>query len=148
MGNPRMYKTKQRDLIMQTLRAIPQRHITAEDLAALLHENGEEVGLATVYRNLDKLVNEGLVLKYALPSGMRACYQYLDDCAEHPFHFHLLCTGCGNISHLECTEADSLIAHLVASHHFQINRQKTVFYGLCRQCAEKQQAGGQAGPSN
>lgn len=131
----RVYKTKQKDLILQSMQNLPNQHITAEALAALLREGGEDIGLATVYRNLDKLVQEGLVLKYTLPNGMRACYQYMDNCKTAHLHFHLLCTQCGNIQHLECGEMDELAAHMLAQHHFTLDDKKTVFYGICATCS-------------
>ncbi|MDL2323696.1 transcriptional repressor [Ruminococcaceae bacterium OttesenSCG-928-A16] len=137
MQAPKAYKTKQRQVILQALQAMPANHATAENVLEMLKQQGEEVGLATVYRNLDKLVNEGLVLKYTLPDGMRACYQYLDSCAEHAHHCHVICTGCGQVSHLECEHVDELAAHLLADHHLTLDRHKTVLYGLCASCAAK-----------
>lgn len=135
MGNPKSYKTKQRDVILAALRALPQPHISAEDLAALLRQNGEDVGLATVYRNLDKLVQGGTVLKYALPGGGAACYQYLPEDTDAISHCHLICTACGQVQHLHCNEIDEFAQHLADGHCFSLDRQRTVLYGRCAACA-------------
>lgn len=135
MKQPRNYKTKQRDLILQAMQQEAGRHFTAEALADTLRQRGAEVGLATVYRNLDKLVGEGVVLKYTLPDGMKACYQYMGGCGAQPSHCHLVCSGCGEVEHLSCNEVDALAQHLTGSHAFVLDRQKTVLYGRCAHCA-------------
>lgn len=130
----KVYKTKQRDIILRAMQQTPKQHVTAEELAAGLRAQGEDVGLATVYRNLDKLVYENRVLKYTLPGGNCACYQYLpeDECVSP--HFHLLCTQCGHIQHLECSTVDQMAVHFAAEHHFALDTNKTVFYGVCKAC--------------
>lgn len=130
------YKTKQRNLILQTMQNLPQKHTTAEALVMLLREKGEEIGLATVYRNLDKLVQEGQVLKYTLPGGSSACYQYTGGgCKAAPLHFHLMCTHCGQVQHLECPAIEKLAQHFFNEHGFEIDEHNTVFYGACKNCA-------------
>ena len=133
MEKNKTYKTKQKDLILRVLNGMRTEHTTAEDLAALLRGRGEEVGLATIYRNLEKLVQEGLVLKYTLPGGLSACYQLLSGCGGER-HSHLICTSCGAVSHLGCNEMDVLDSHLSHLHRFTLDRQKTVLYGLCLHC--------------
>lgn len=135
MQKPRNYKTKQRETILSALQRAPGGHVTAELLAEQLRAGGAEVGLATVYRNLDKLVCEGMVLKYSLPGGQRACYQYLGEAGEENHHSHLICTECGGVTHLSCGAVDEFAAHLGAEHGFALDRQRTVLYGHCAACA-------------
>lgn len=130
----KQYRTKQKDLILHCLQQMPEQHVCADDIVQALREQGEDVGTATVYRNLDKLVKEGVLLKYTLPDGLKACYQY-DSCSHHHLHCHVICTGCGEVEHLQCSEVDSLASHLLASHGFELDKQKTVLYGLCEKCA-------------
>lgn len=137
MQAPKAYKTKQRRCILQALQALPGQHATAEALCDFLKNEGEEVSLATIYRNLDKLVNEDVIIKYTLPDGMRACYQYLGECEHSTCHCHVICTGCGSVSHLECTGVDWLATHLLEEHQLVLDVQKTVLYGLCAKCAAK-----------
>lgn len=131
------YKTKQKELITQALQTFPNQHATAEDLLDYLKSNGKDIGFTTIYRNLDKLVNDGHVLKYTLPDGSKACYQYLTQCDDEHIHSHVICTGCGKISHLECGAVDTLASHLLKEHSIILDTQKTVFYGLCKDCSNK-----------
>ena len=60
------YQTKQKAQILSYLRENRGRHLTAAELLHMLTENGTPIGAATVYRQLEKLENEGLVRRYAL----------------------------------------------------------------------------------
>lgn len=131
------YNTKQRDLILNCLKAHRSEHVTAESILTCLKQEGASVGQTTVYRNLDRLIREGAVAKYAGSEGQGACFQYLgceEDCAAH---YHLVCAGCGQMLHLQCEYLDEMTAHVLKHHQFSIDRYKTVIYGLCNQCAAR-----------
>ena len=86
------------------------------------------------------LVEEGMVRKYVLDGKSSACYQFLSDephlCQEH---FHLKCTCCGRLFHVSCDYLNQLGEHLLEHHGFVIDHTKTVLYGLCADCAAKEQ---------
>lgn len=130
------YKTKQRALVERVLRDNAGRHLTAEEVAELLENQGSHVGRTTVYRCLEKLIEEGSVQKYTASAGESACYQYLagENCHEH---FHLKCTGCGRLIHIECEHIGELSSHIAAEHGFTVDKLKTVLYGLCEECAAR-----------
>lgn len=52
------YRTKQRDHILQFLIENQSRHVTVDDVVDHLKQSGNPVGKATVYRYMDKLVNQ------------------------------------------------------------------------------------------
>lgn len=135
MRSPDGYKTRQRALVEQALRESAGRHITAEELTERLSRGGAAVGRTTVYRCLERLVEEGRAQKYTAV-GESACYQYLngDGYCEH---FHLKCTGCGRLIHIECEQLSALAEHIQAEHSFAVDKLKTVLYGLCGDCAKK-----------
>ena len=136
MEKSRKYNTKQREMVLQALQATPGRHLTAEDILAALQQQGQDIGSATVYRNLDKLAKEGVILKYSLPEGLGACYQYLgqEDAASH---CHVVCTGCGQVEHLVCQEMDTLAEHLMEHQQLDRDRRRTVLYAACPLCRRK-----------
>lgn len=127
------YKTKQRALVEDVLKKCAQKHFTVDELAEELSAKGEKVGRTTVYRCLERLCDEGKVQKYSA-AGESACYQYLskEDCHEH---FHLKCTSCGKLIHIECEHISSLAEHIASAHGFSVNKLKTVLYGVCEECA-------------
>lgn len=99
----------------------------------MLRQEGQTVGLSTVYRQLEKLVAQGKVHKLLTEEG--ACYQYCDK-TVHRDCFLLQCEGCGAIFHMDCSHLGELYGHLLESHGFAINPRRTMFYGLCGKCRE------------
>lgn len=133
MDKRQAYKTRQRDLILHCLQKNPG-HMTAEQIRERLKAGGEPVGQTTIYRYLDILVTEGTVLKYASSEGAGACYRYIGHAEDQGEHYHLVCTDCGEVIHLECRYLDDLSAHIREEHQFCFDRFKTVLYGLCSRC--------------
>ena len=108
-------------------------HMTAETIAGGLRERGLPVGQATVYRNLERLVGEGALFKIEQP-GSSACYQYVGIPLEHESHYHMMCTDCGQLQHLNCEVLDHLAGHIRKTHSFQLNTLRTILYGRCDNC--------------
>jgi Fur family ferric uptake transcriptional regulator len=131
MRNKSQYKTKQRDLVSDCLIENKDRHMTIDQIREYLKEKGASIGQTTIYRNLDKLVQEGVVLKY-ITEGMSACYQYAERSCQN--HYHLICVDCGRMIHLQCDYLDELSSHIRDEHRFKLDNFKTVLYGHCDTC--------------
>lgn len=129
------YKTKQRALIIAYMKNCPLPHVTAGDIVAHLRGAGEAVGAATVYRQLEKMVEAGIVRKYIMENC--ACYQYVGSGEHCHEHFHLKCLSCGQLLHVNCSLLSSLAPHILEHHGFEVDNSRTVMYGLCRECREK-----------
>ena len=130
------YKTKQREILLSYLETIPGVHITASDVCEHFKQQGDPIGQSTVYRQLENLVDEGLVNKYIIDGSSPACFEYVarDSHDEAETCFHCKCEKCGKLIHLHCDELDEMLVHLYTEHRFQLNPMRTVFYGLCEQC--------------
>ncbi|MCQ2504206.1 MAG: transcriptional repressor [Saccharofermentans sp.] len=130
------YKTKHKEELLSYLKSIPGKHVTAGDICTSMKAGGSSIGTATVYRQLENLVSEGLINKYVLEEGMSACYEYIPEhdhlCREHCYH--LKCESCGKLIHMECDEVEGLMTHISAHHGFCVNAKRTVFYGTCEEC--------------
>jgi len=135
MNARKSYHTRQRTLILSCLRENGDRPMTAEMVVAALRGRGEPVGQTTVYRNLDKLVREGVVLRLMAPEGASACYRYLGQPDARTNRCHLLCTGCGQMVHLTCNQIGRLTAHMQQEHGFSLDSFSTILYGRCESCA-------------
>ena len=132
------YKTKQQDLLFSYLKEMQGKHFTAEDVRAHFEAKKISIGIATIYRQLEKLVAEGKIQKYFIDDHSAACFEYAgEECDASEQHFHLKCELCGRLIHLECEELEELGGHLKAEHGFVINPLRTVFYGVCTDCAVK-----------
>lgn len=130
------YNTKQGSLILSLLQKQPGRHFTADDIISELANDGRPVGKATVYRHLDKLIKQGLVRKYIAEEGQSACFEFIDKSGNCKSHYHLKCSGCGRLLHVECGYLDELAQHVLEHHGFVISPEKTVLYGMCEKCRE------------
>lgn len=134
MREKKEYDTRQKRLILSLLQEKQSEHVTADQILSYLKQNAESVGLATVYRNLDKLVQDGVIIKYIGMDGSSASYQYIGDAAEHKDHYHLVCLQCGQMEHLHCNIIEEFAAHIQNEHRFLLDSMKTVFYGYCQNC--------------
>ncbi len=130
------YKTKQKDLILACIKSVQSTHASAEEILALLRSSGEEIGLATIYRNLNRLVRHGAVVKYPGLGRTSASYQYIGRPEEHKQHYHLICLKCGKLVHLDCDKVEGFAAHISLTHAFTLDFIKTVFYGRCNSCMQ------------
>ncbi len=130
------YQTRQKQLILAMLREKQNEHVKAEQILSHLRKDGESLGLTTVYRNLEKLVQDGVIIKYVGLDGTSASYQYVGEMAAHKDHYHLVCLQCGQLVHLNCNVIDEFASHIQNDHHFQLDSMKTVFYGYCANCSD------------
>lgn len=129
------YKTKQQELLLSCFKAMQGRHFTAEDVSAYFQKQNISIGIATIYRQIEKFVAIGVVQKYFLGEQNAACFQYMgEECHKEVSHFHLKCEKCGTLIHLECHDLEQLSSHLMAEHGFALDPFRTVFYGLCENC--------------
>ena len=132
------YKTKQRQAILDYLIDYKTSHVTVSNISEHLEKEGARVGVTTIYRHLDKLLEQGLVRKYQVDGTTSACFQYADQGSECMEHFHLKCEKCGRLIHLNCSKTAELCRHIFEKHDFEIDFFRTVFYGLCSECKRNQ----------
>lgn len=97
-----------------------------------------KIGKATVYRQLERLVEEGFADKYIIDQNTPACFEYIDhnECGEG-ICVHGKCLKCGRLFHLHCDELLELREHLEEHHGFTPDFHHTVIYGLCEDCAKR-----------
>lgn len=132
------YRTKQRAVIDTVIKSFGDKHFTADDICYYLKSGDTPVGRTTVYRCLERLVSEGTLKRFRHDDGKSACYQFIggEECSDH---FHLRCSSCGRIIHLECDYLSELSDHLYEHHSFSCDCSKIVIYGLCGECGKKGQ---------
>lgn len=133
MANSVRYRTKHRQQILEYAKEMQGKHITANDVCEYFKRKGEKIGMATIYRQLDYLVQEGFLHKYTLDTTSSACFEYADE--QSPAEYlHCKCTQCGDLIHLQCSELQHWNGHLQQNHGFQMDLGRTMLYGVCRQC--------------
>ena len=107
-------------------------HIDAEELLAAMKARGLKISRATVYRNLDLLVESGLARKSRL--GSRGfLYEHMHAGQQHD---HLVCTACGRVVELVSPGIAALLTDICRAHGFVPARNTLQIAGLCNRCAE------------
>jgi Fur family transcriptional regulator, ferric uptake regulator len=119
-------QTEQRRAIVEALRESP-RAITAQEL----HERLDGVGLATVYRNLQRLVDEGVADALRRESGEQA---FLLCGSEH--HHHLTCRSCGRVERVRDCRLDEWARAVALEHGFRDVDHRAELVGECPACAQ------------
>ena len=122
------YKTRQRKLITDFFENNPDRQFSANDAANIL---SNKIGKSTVYREISRMCDEGFLRKYPGHDGMYVYQLSGENCHKH---FHLKCTGCGRLVHLDCHLIDDICSHISSEHGFNIDVSGTVLYGVCKKC--------------
>ena len=124
------YMTRQQKAVLQCIESL-NGDAGAVELAELLHARGQAIGLTTVYRQLEKLEQQGLVHKIVTDEGAR--YRFCD-CRRGEDCFLIKCEQCGKLIHLNCDEINAFFEHVSEEHGFVLDPKRTVFYGICNEC--------------
>lgn len=121
--------TVQKAAIVEALNASDEA-LSAQEL----HEKLERVGLATVYRNLARLAEDGQIDAIRRPSGetaYRAC--------GHGHHHHLICRTCGRVVELHDCSIGEWSRKIGAEYGFSAIEHQAELVGTCRECAQGEQ---------
>ncbi len=132
------YNTKQKQIIYDFLVENMDKQLTCDEIAHMLKLNGTPIGKATLYRFLDFLVSGGDARKISDEAKKSAAYQLIDSELDCKGHLHLKCVDCGEFHHLGCDFMHSVDEHIFSHHKFKIDKSKTVIYGICEKCSEKE----------
>ena len=100
------------------------RHVTAEDIAAVIQHEHPEVHLSTVYRTLESLEDLGIVRHTHIGHGASVYH-------VGPTHQHLVCEECGTVVDAPIELLEPLRAELGARYGFQLRPGHSALLGLC-----------------
>ena len=121
------HMTRQRAAVYGYLRGVGH-HPTAEEVYLAVKRELPRISLATVYKNLEALVNCGAASKLTTGDGA-ARYDIRTD-----HHYHSRCLGCGRMTDLE-PEAEGAMPGLVSvPRGFRVRNYRIEVLGYCRQC--------------
>lgn len=112
--------------ILSLLETIDQRHVSAEDVYRLLLDQGEEVGLATVYRVLTQFETAGLVCRHHFEGG-----QSVFELNRGSHHDHLVCIKCGKVVEFFDDVIETRQREIAKDKNFTIQDHALVIYGIC-----------------
>ena len=133
MGVQRL--TKQRTAI-EALLADVDDFRSAQQLHELLVARGDRTGLATVYRTLQSLAEEGEVDVLRATSG-EVVYRR---CEQRSHHHHLVCRSCGRTVEVEGPSVEAWATAVGADHDFADIEHTLELFGTCAACAAGERA--------
>lgn len=126
------YMTAQRKMLIDFFEHHCDQQFTIDGIAELL-KDGCSISKSAIYRNVDRMTEDGLLRRSSSDDGRCNTYQYVG--AGHCCgHIHLQCTKCGRISHIEDENAENALKKALGQSNFKIDEQKTVLYGVCSKC--------------
>lgn len=108
--------------------------VTAADLYTLLRGQGSGIGLVTIYRTLDLLVECGLAHVIASEDGSQQERHFLPCELSARHHHHLICTACGGAQDITDCGLDALERNVALQSGYRIDHHALTFFGRCPAC--------------
>lgn len=121
--------TRQRSAVAEVLEDLEDFR-SAQQLHEALRERGEGIGLATVYRTLQTLVEAGDVDVLRHSDG-EAVYRR---CERREHHHHLVCRTCGHTVEIDGPGVESWAEQVGTSHGFDDVEHTVELSGRCAVC--------------
>jgi len=112
--------------ILGLLENAKERHLTAEGIYRLLTENGEEIGLATVYRALAQFEAAGLITRHHFEGG-----QTVFELERGPHHDHIVCVRCGRVEEFYDKVIEERQNAIAKKLGFNLRDHALTLYGEC-----------------
>lgn len=126
-----MKNTRQRRAILEALAQCPQP-VTAEQLAEKVGQLLPGVALSTIYRNLEKMAEAGVITRLMFDDGA-AHYE-----TPHAVHGHyVVCTRCSRKVRIGECPLETLTGRLQDETGFAIQGHNLQLYGVCPECQKK-----------
>lgn len=122
-------RSKQRDAVLENLLS-RYDHPTAEEVYESVRKALPNISLATVYRNLNLLCEEGVIRSILTKDVV-----HYD--AHTNGHRHVICNRCGKIFDIDVDVTQELIDKANIAFDGEIENCKLIFYGLCSDCKNK-----------
>jgi Fur family ferric uptake transcriptional regulator len=105
---------------------------SAQDLHATLRLRGKPVGLSTVYRHLQSLVEQGVADVIQSPDG-EATYRYCGETTS-AHHHHLVCRKCGHTKEVKARAVERWAAEIASKFDFSDVDHTVEIFGTCASC--------------
>lgn len=119
--------SNQRDAILKELCSRTD-HPTADELFISVRKRIPNISLATVYRNLSLLADEGIILKLTCDGSA----DHFDGTTSQ--HYHLYCKECRRLFDLDLHEFDYLDRLAASNYKGKIESHSITFFGICENC--------------
>lgn len=125
-------RTRQKSAVVAVLQTM-DHFSSAKTIHEKLTERKQSVGLTTVYRTLQSLVDLGEVDVLHTNSG-EALYRH---CANEHHHHHLVCENCGTTVEISGGPVEDWARAEAGAHGFTLTSHTAEVFGLCPSCAAR-----------
>ena len=122
-----MRLTTQRQIILEELSKV-KTHPTASELYDMVRKRLPRIGLGTVYRNLELMAENGMVLKLEV-GGTQKRFDAITDT-----HYHIRCIGCGKVDDIDTPVMDDLVREASNATSYKVLGHHIEFSGKCPTC--------------
>lgn len=124
--------TPQRRAIIDKVLGV-DRSFTAAEIYQLVSQQYSDIGLDTIYRNINILVDMGVLIPI-VGLGKDGTRYELARHAQH--HHHIVCIKCGNTTCLDFCPIDPQFLDLLRGQGYQLVRHNVELFGICAKCAQ------------
>ena len=128
----RQRKTRQLEAVLSAVRGMTDFQSAAE-IFTKLQLNGTRVGLATVYRNLAALAEDGILDTVKSTDGT-TLYR---ECESSEHHHHLVCRSCGKTEEFHLKGLEETLNEMGREMGFSALSHTVELTGLCSKCSAK-----------
>ncbi len=118
--------TQPRRLILDLLQQNPEAHLSAEEVYRRLLEQGETVGIATVYRVLGQFEKSNLINRHQF-DGTTSVYEL----NQGKHHDHIICNECGRVVEFIDEEIEQRQRNIAEQQGFHIDSHLLYIFGHC-----------------
>ncbi|MCX7125764.1 MAG: ferric iron uptake transcriptional regulator [Gammaproteobacteria bacterium] len=115
--------------ILELMENAKPHHMSAESIHQRLKDQGDNVGLATVYRVLIQFETAGLIRRHNFEGGFSV---FEIEHGEH--HDHMVCERCGAVKEFTDDLIEKRQAEIAKESGFQITEHHHTIYGICQRC--------------
>ena len=102
---------------------------SAQEVYQLLRRNSQSIGLTTVYRALQSLLDDKAVDTLRRDDG-EAIYRL---CGEN-HHHHLVCKSCGTTIEIQAQAIEKWAQQMASDHGFREVGHTAEIFGICKKC--------------
>lgn len=106
-----------------------EKHMTAEQVYKALLDEGEEIGLATVYRVLTQFEAAGLVKRHHFEGG-NSVFEF----NRGIHHDHMVCVKCGKVDEFRDEVVENQQIEISKRLGYELTDHSFYLYGLCSNC--------------
>lgn len=127
---PNMRLTTQRQVILEELGKV-KTHPTANEVYDMVRRRLPRIGLGTVYRNLELMADNGIILKVEVGGTQKRF-----DATVTP-HYHIRCSSCGKVNDIDIAIQEQINEAAENASNYKILGHHIEFSGICQECLDR-----------